>query len=181
MDDIEIVKRIGLGDKRAMHMLYQRYNTQIYAFAMSRVRNAELASDCVHDTMIDVWRSAKSFEGRSAVKSWLFSISRNKLVDALRKQGRMSYVDDVPEQEDTKPNPEAAAIAASERALLHHCLEGLSGSHHAAIRLTFLEELSYPEVADIEGVPVGTIKTRVHHAKKALLHCLERCAAKARR
>ncbi len=163
-----------------MHALYLRYNNQIFAFAMSRVRNAELASDCVHDTMIEVWRVAKSFEGRSAVKTWLFSISRNKLIDAVRKQGKMSYVDEFPEQEDTEPNPEEAAIAASQRALLHHCLEGLSGSHRVAIRLTFLEELTYPEVADIEGVPVGTIKTRVHHAKKALMRCLERCAGKVK-
>ena len=121
MDDIALIKRIGQGDKRAMHALYERYHNHIYAFAMSRVRNSELASDCVHDTMIEVWRSAQSFEGRSAVRTWLFSISRNKLIDALRKQSKMSYVGEVPDQEDTKPDPEAAAIAASERELLHHC------------------------------------------------------------
>ena len=174
MDDVDLINQIGTGDKRAMHALYLRYNDAIYAFAMSRVGNEELASDCVHDTMLDVWRSAAKFAGRSSVKTWLFSIARNKLVDALRKRGKHAYVDEVPEVEDTAPNPEAAAIAAAESARLHHCLEGLSGPQRAAVRLAFLEELSYPQVAEIEAVPVGTIKTRIHHAKQALMRCLER-------
>lgn len=174
MDDVDLVKRIGAGDKRAMHVLYLRYNDAIYAFSVARSGNSDLASDCVHDTMLDVWRSAGKFAGRSSVKTWLFSIARNKLVDALRKRGKHAYVEDVPEIEDTAPNPEAAAIAAAEHARLHHCLEGLSGTQKAAVRLAFFEELSYPEVAEIEAVPVGTIKTRIHHAKQALMRCLER-------
>ncbi len=174
MDDIDLVKQIGEGDRRAMHALYQRYNDAIYAFAAARSGNPDLASDCVHDTMLDVWRSAASFAGKSSVKTWLFSIARNKLVDALRKRGRISYVEEVPEHEDSAPNPEAAAIAAAESARLHHCIAGLSGPQQAAIRLAFLEDLSYPEVAEVEAVPVGTIKTRIHHAKQALMRCLER-------
>lgn len=175
MDDIDLIKQIGAGDKRAMHAFYLRHNEAVYAFAVSRSGNAELASDCVHDTMLDVWRSAGSFAERSSVKTWLFSIARNKLVDALRKQGKLSYVEEVPEHEDTAPNPEAAAIAAAERARLHRCIEGLSGPQRAAIRLAFLEDLTYPEVAEVEAVPVGTIKTRIYHAKQALMRCLERC------
>lgn len=174
MNDIDLVKRIGAGDKRAMHAFYMRHNQAVYAFAVSRSGNAELSSDCVHDTMLDVWRSAVSFAGRSSVKTWLFSIARNKLVDALRKRGKLSYVDEVPEQEDTAPNPEAAAIAAAESTRLHRCIEGLSGPQRTAIRLAFLEDLSYPEIAEIEAVPIGTIKTRIHHAKQALMRCLER-------
>ncbi|MFK7882108.1 RNA polymerase sigma factor [Roseobacter sp.] len=174
MNDIDLVKRIGAGDKRAMHAFYMRHNQAVYAFAVSRSGNAELSSDCVHDTMLDVWRSAVNFAGRSSVKTWLFSIARNKLVDALRKRGKLSYVDEVPEQEDTAPNPEAAAIAAAESTRLHRCIEGLSGPQRTAIRLAFLEDLSYPEIAKVEAVPIGTIKTRIHHAKQALMRCLER-------
>lgn len=173
MDDIDLVKQIGSGDKRAMQGFYMRYNDAVYAFAVSRCGNAELASDCVHDTMLDVWRSASGFAGKSSVKTWLFSIARNKLVDALRKRGKLSYVEEIPEHEDTAPNPEAAAIAAAESARLHRCIERLSGPQRSAIRLAFLEDLSYPEVAEVEAVPVGTIKTRIHHAKQALMRCLE--------
>ncbi|WP_372574982.1 RNA polymerase sigma factor [Ruegeria jejuensis] len=174
MDDTELIERVGAGDKRAMHAFYIRHNDAVYAFAASRYGNAELASDCVHDTMLDVWRSASRFAGRSSVKTWLFSIARNKLVDALRKRGRLSFVDEMPDIEDIEPNPEAAAIAAAEKARLHHCIKGLSGAQQSAIRLAFLEDLTYPEVAEVEDVPVGTIKTRIHHAKQALMRCLEK-------
>ncbi|WP_195821359.1 RNA polymerase sigma factor [Roseobacter sp. MH60115] len=173
MDDIDLVKAVASGDKRAMHAFYMRHNDAVYAFAFSRCGNTDLASDCVHDSMLDVWRSASSFAGKSSVKTWLFSIARNKLIDALRKRGKLSYVDEVPELEDTAPNPEAAAIAAAERERLHHCIEGLSGPQRSAIRLAFLEDLSYPEIAEVEVVPIGTIKTRVFHAKQALMRCLE--------
>lgn len=174
MNDSDLIKGVGLGDKRAMHALYIRYNNALFAFALSRCGNAELASDCVHDTMLDVWRTADRFAGKSSVKTWLFSIARNKLVDALRKRGKLSFVETVPESEDTAPNPEAAAIAAAEKAQLHACLEGLSDTHRSAVRLAFLEDLTYPEISEIEGVPVGTIKTRIFHAKQALMRCLEK-------
>lgn len=156
-----------------MHALYIRYNGALFAFAMSRCNNAELASDCVHDTMLDVMRAASRFSGKSTVKTWLFSIARNKLVDALRKRGKMSFVEQVPESEDQAPNPEAAAIAAADKVRLRRCLEGLSETQHSAIRLAFFEELTYPEISEIEAVPVGTVKTRIHHAKQALMRCLE--------
>lgn len=174
MDDSDLIKGVGLGDKRAMRELYVRYNNALFAFALSRCGNAELASDCVHDTMLDVWRTADRFAGKSSVKTWLFSIARNKLVDALRKRGKLSFVETVPESEDTAPNPEAAAIAAAEKAQLHACLEGLSDTQRSAVRLAFLEDLTYPEISEIEGVPVGTIKTRIFHAKQALMRCLEK-------
>lgn len=173
MDDADLIKRIGSGDKHAMRELYLRYNGALYAFVMSRCRNADLSSDCVHDTMLDVMRSASRFSGKSTVKTWLFAIARNKLVDALRKRGKMSYVEEVPEAEDQSPSPEAAAIAAAESERLRKCIDGLSDTHRSAVRLAFLEELTYPEIAEIEAVPVGTIKTRIYHAKQALMRCLE--------
>ncbi|MFK7836845.1 MAG: RNA polymerase sigma factor [Sulfitobacter sp.] len=172
MDDQDLISGIAAGDRRAMRDLYDRYNDAVYAFAVARCRNEDLASDCVHDTMLDVWRTASRFAGRSTVKTWLFTIARNKLVDALRKRGKLSFVDEVPETADTAPDPEAAAIAASEKQRLYLCLDGLKGLQQAAIRLAFLEDLSYPEIAEIEAVPVGKIKTRIFHAKQALMRCL---------
>ncbi|MEM9913288.1 MAG: sigma-70 family RNA polymerase sigma factor [Pseudomonadota bacterium] len=174
MDDKELIKSIGSGDKSALRELYLRYNGPIYAFLMSRCNNAELCSDCVQDTMLNVIRSASQFSGKASVKTWLFTIARNKLVDALRKRGRLTLVEEFPEHEDSAPNPEAAAVAAQERDRLRSCIDKLSDTHRVAIRLAFFEELTYPEIAEIEDVPVGTIKTRIFHAKQALMKCLEK-------
>lgn len=173
MDDRDLIRRIGSGDKVAMRKLYDRYNGPLYAFLMSRCQNAEVSSDCVHDAMLDVMRVASNFSGKSSVKTWLFTIARNKLVDALRKRGKLSFVEEVPETEDNMPNPEAAAIAADDRERLRGCIEKLSDTQRVAVRLAFIEELTYADIADIEEVPVGTIKTRIFHAKQALMRCLE--------
>ena len=173
MDDRDLIKRIGSGDRTEMRELYARYKGQLYAFLMSRCDNAEVASDCVHDTMLDVMRAASRFSGNSSAKTWLFAIARNKLVDALRKRGRLSFVEEVPESEDHTPNPEAAAVAAADRDRLRRCIGKLRDTQRDAIRLAFLEELTYAEIAEIEEVPVGTIKTRIYHAKQALMRCLE--------
>lgn len=172
IEDADLILRVGTGDKRAMRALYDKYQQAVFAFAHSRCGQADLASDCVHDTMLDVWRTAARFSGKSSVKTWLFAIARNKLVDSLRKRGKLTFVAEVEDGPDTAPSPEAAAIAASDNARLHHCLEGLSDPHRAAIRLAFFEDLTYPEIAEVEAVPVGTIKTRIYHAKQALMRCL---------
>ena len=173
MDEKDVMRRIGTGDKSAMHAFYLHYNDAVYAFVLGRCGDATLAVDCVQDTMLDVWRTAARFQGGSSVKTWLFAIARNKLVDALRKRGKLSFVEEVPEVVDTAPNPEAAAIAAADSSRLHWCLSKLSEVQGTVIRLAFLEELTYPEIAEIEEIPVGTIKTRIFHAKQALMRCLE--------
>lgn len=172
IDDADLVLRVGTGDRRAMRALYDKYQQAVFAFAHGRCGQADLASDCVHDTMLDVWRSAARFSGKSSVKTWLFAIARNKLADIMCKRGRLSFVAEVEDGPDTAPNPEAAAMAASDSARLHECLDGLSDPQRSAIRLAFLEDLTYPEIAEIEAVPVGTVKTRIHHAKQALMRCL---------
>lgn len=171
-DDADLVRRVGEGDRRAMRSLYDAYQQAIFSFAHARCGQADLASDCVHDTMLDVWRTAARFSGKSSVKTWLFAIARNKMVDILRKRGKLSFVAEVEDGPDSAPDPEAAAMAASDNARLHRCIDGLSVPHRAAIRLAFLEDLTYPEIAEVEAVPVGTIKTRIHHAKQALMRCL---------
>jgi len=99
--------------------------------------------DIVHETMMEVWRSAKKFEGRSSLKSWMFSIARNKSIDRNRKGGRLQYTDEV-----------------------------LPPAHRKIIHLVFFQGLGYQEISELENIPVGTVKTRVLHAKKKLAHIL---------
>lgn len=174
MDETALVRRIGSGDKHAMRDLYLRHGDAIYAFLLGRCGDPALARDSVQDTMLDVWRTASRFSGQSSVKTWLFAIARNKLVDALRKRGRLRFVEEVPDSIDEAPDPETAAIAASESSRLRLCLDRLSDTHRTAVRLAFFEDLTYAEIGEIEAVPTGTIKTRIFHAKQALMRCLSK-------
>lgn len=172
MDELALIRRIGSGDQQAMRDLYLKHGDAIYAFLLGRCGDPALARDSVQDTMLDVWRTASRFSGNSSAKTWLFAIARNKLVDALRKRGKLSFVEEVPDSIDEAPNPETAAIAAAESSRLRRCLNKLSNTHRTAIRLAFFEDLTYAEIGEIEAVPTGTIKTRIFHAKQALMRCL---------
>lgn len=171
-DDQELLRRIAQSDQTAMRELYGRYHDPAFGFVMSRGADHAAAADVVHDTMLEVWRSASKYSGKSSVKSWMFAIARNKLVDRFRKSARLSLTDNIPEPPDDAPNPEAIAISLEEAERVRTCLEGLKEDHRTAIRLAFYEDLSYDEISEVEEVPVGTIKTRIFHAKKLLMRCL---------
>ena len=102
----------------------------------------------------------------------MFGIARNKAVDRMRRGAREVLAEPDDSLPDDAPNPEAVVVAASDAARVRECMGRLSDTHRSAIHLAFWRELPYGEIAEIEGVPVGTVKTRILHAKRLLMHCL---------
>lgn len=172
--DSEIIQRIAAGDKAAMRLFFERYQTPLFAFLRGRGADAQTADDAVQDAMLDVWRTANRFEGRANAKTWLFTIGRNKMIDRIRKSSRLSPVEDMPETPDDSPSAEAILIASDDASRVKSCLAKLKPHHMTAIRLAFYEDLTYAQISSIEEVPEGTIKARIYHAKKLLLRCLGR-------
>ncbi|WP_415404064.1 RNA polymerase sigma factor [Tateyamaria sp. SN3-11] len=171
-DDTDLLKRIATGDKGAMRVFFERYQAPLFAFLRSRGADAQAADDAVQDAMLDVWRTAGQFRGNASLKTWLFTIARNKMIDRQRKSARLSVVEEVPETVDDALNAEALLIASQDAERVRACLAGLKPNHLTAMRLAFYEELTYAEIGEIEGSPEGTIKARVHYAKRLLLRCL---------
>lgn len=170
--DQDLLKRVATGDQAAMRVLYERHHDAVYAFIRGRCGDEATAADVVHNAMLEVWRGAARFAGAASVKSWIFTIARNKLVDRYRQGGRLHLVDEVPETADEAPDPEAVAMAARDAGRVRACLDKLKDAHRAVIRLAFFDDLSYDEIGAIERVPVGTVKTRIFHAKQLLMRCL---------
>lgn len=173
MEDTDLIRRVGAGDRAALKTLYERHSDALYKFLRYRLRDPFEASDVTQEVFLEIWRAAARFEGRSSPRTWIFGIARNKAVDRMRRGAREASVPD-PDTEipDEAPDPETIAVRASDAARLRTCISGLSDTHRSAIHLAFYEELPYAEIATIEGVPIGTIKTRVLHAKRLLMHCL---------
>lgn len=173
MDDTDLLRRVGASDREALKALYERHSDALHRFLRYRLRDPFDAGDVVQDVFLEIWRTAARFEGRSSARTWIFGIARNKAVDRMRRRGREVTA---PEPDtgiaDDAPDPEAVAVAASDAVRLRGCIAGLSDIHRSAIHLAFYEELPYAEIAAIEGVPVGTVKSRIMHAKRLLLHCL---------
>lgn len=174
VDDGSLLGRVAMGDRDAMRLLFLRHHDGLFAFLRGRCGDDALAADALQDAMLDVWRGAGRFSGSSSVRTWMFAIARNKLTDRLRRSARVTLTDEPPEQADDAPGPEASVIAAQDAGRVRDCLDALKPDFRTVLRLAFYEDLTYAQIGEIEGVPTGTVKTRVHHAKKLLMRCLGR-------
>lgn len=179
MTDADLLGRIAAGDKAAMKALYERHSDALYHFVRGRLGDAFEAADVMQDTFVEVWRHADRWQGRSTVKTWIFGIARNKAVDRVRRAVRTEVREPDDTLPDEDPTPEAIIAAASDAARVRACIGELGEAMRTAVRLAFFDDLSYPEIAEVEGVPLGTIKTRIHHAKKLLMRCITRTPAAA--
>ncbi|MEM9669171.1 MAG: sigma-70 family RNA polymerase sigma factor [Pseudomonadota bacterium] len=173
-DDGILIQNIAQGDKLAMRTLYERHSAGLSAFVNQRLRDPVEAADIVHDTFMEVWTKASSFQGRSSVRSWMFSIARNKAVDRIRKLAPVQISEPDETIADETPQPEKIIENTQDASRVRTCLGALSDAQRIAITLAFFEDMTYREISSIEGVSEGTIKTRIFHAKKLLMHCLSK-------
>lgn len=162
----------------AMRELYLAHADAVRRFVRSRVRDDFEAADIVHDTMLAVWRNASGFQQRASVRTWILSIARNKTLDHIRKQSRVKLAEPDETIPDDDPSAETVIGAAQDAARVRACVDELSEAHRAAVHLAFFEDMTCAEIAEVEQVPAGTIKTRIYHAKKLIMRCLERCIRK---
>ena len=171
-DDM-LLESIADGGRTAMHILYSRHNVRVYRFILRIVRDSSIAEDLVSQVFLDVWRTAKQFEGRSQVSTWLLSIARFKALTALR-QRRFEDIDqeEVREIADNSETPEASLERSTTNAILRACVAKLSPAHREIINLVYYHEKSVEEVGQIIGIPQSTVKTRMFYARKQLAELL---------
>ena len=164
--DQSLIKAIAGGDRRAMHTLYTRHNVRIYRFILRLVKNAALAEDLVSEVFVDVWRDARSFKGKSQISTWLLAIARNKAISALRRRCDEQLDEEaLAVVEDPADNPQILLEKGDRVAIVQRCLAQLSPSHREVLDLVYYHEKSVDEVAEIVGIPVGTVKTRMFYAR----------------
>jgi RNA polymerase sigma-70 factor (ECF subfamily) len=171
--DEMLLESIAAGGRSAMHILYLRHHVRVYRFVLRIVRDASMAEDLTSQVFLDVWRTARQFERRSQVSTWLLSISRFKALTALR-QRRHEDVDqedvlEIPDQADT---PETSLARNRTRIILRACVAKLSPAHREIINLVYYHEKSVEEVGTIIGIPQSTVKTRMFYARKQLADLL---------
>jgi RNA polymerase sigma-70 factor (ECF subfamily) len=172
-----LLARIAQGQKAAFEQFYDAFYARVYAFALRHLRNPADAAEVLNEAMLEVWRSASRFEGRSKPLTWVFGITHHKVIDRLRRRHKEHHEEFdeelAPELADeTQPSALDALARAENAEQVRRCLERLSGAHRLVVHLAFFEDLSYPEIAEIVGCPVGTVKTRMFHAKEHLKRCL---------
>ena len=167
-----LMRQIATGDQAAFAALYRALEGPTLRFIRSKLNDPHEANDILHEVFMEVWRSAGKFEGRSMVRTWVFGIAYRKTVDAFRKRGSVETHAELPEQEDTSETADMALNAQQEAVHLRSCLDGLSEEQRLAVSLAYFEDMTYDEIAEVAGVPAGTVKSRVFHAKKLLAACM---------
>jgi RNA polymerase sigma-70 factor, ECF subfamily len=171
------IAQIGRGDRTAFERLYRAYQRSLFRYFLHFVHTIELAEELADDVLVEVWKNASRFRGRSKPSVWIFGIAYHKAMDALRRR-RPPVVElhAVAQSlsDDPRQTPEAAAVRDSVRSDIAAALATLSAEHRAVLVLTFNHGYAYNEIAQIVGCPVNTVKTRMFYAKKQLKETLER-------
>ena len=155
-------------DKAAFAALFRHFAPRVKAFLMKSGADATLAEECAQDVMATLWQKAGLFDpSRASVATWVFTIARNRRIDALRKSRR-------PEPEDLpwgpEPEPDQAEVleAQQDTDRLGAALAQLPEKQRALIERAFYGDLSHSEIAAETGLPLGTIKSRIRLALERL-------------
>jgi RNA polymerase sigma-70 factor (ECF subfamily) len=167
-------------ERTALAKLYEREAPALLSYLRLFTADRGLAEEILRDTFLAAWRGAPEFAGRASARSWLFAIARRQAADALRRPRLRAIPEDsagLSELPSDEPGPEDLALAAATRQELAVALAHLSPVHREALELTFRHGLSYSELSEVLGIPLGTVKSRLSYAKRALRALLSDDAA----
>src|SRR4051794_1991403 len=167
--DATLVQRLR-GDRSGdeLRELYRRYAPELFGFATNALGDRELAEEVVQDVFAQVWRRADSYDQRRAsVRTWLYAIARNRIIDVHRRAAvRPKLADD--DALDTAAEVDAALDQAVLRWQVTSALSRLSPPHREVIRLAHYGGLTMREISERTGVPIGTVKSRTSYALRHL-------------
>lgn len=169
-EDAAWLARVADGDEQALRVLYDRHRAQLYRYLWHQMDGEAAAiDDALQEVFLAAWRTAAGFRGQATVATWLFQIAHHR-VAALRAQHAShptTPLDDAHLRTvtDHAPSLEQAVIA---RLDLGAALRRLSPKHREALELVALHGCSLEETAQILGVPLGTVKSRISNARRAL-------------
>ena len=169
--DLALLERIANGDRNALRQLYGTYYHPLLRFIYRITGRLDLAQEGVNDVMLVVWRSVRSFGGRSSVSTWIMGIGYRKALKLLAASRRWTDRFSSAPFDEIVERSEALAEHSDDgdlRDLLDTALRHLSAEHRAVVELTYFYGCSYEEIAQIAACPVNTVKTRMFHARAKL-------------
>lgn len=160
-------------DKQAFASLFRHFAPRVKAFLMRSGADESLAEECAQEVMATLWHKAHMFDpSRASVATWIFTIARNRKIDALRKQRR-------PEPEDLawgaehEPDQADALALQQESEQLGEAIAALPEKQRVLIEQAYFGDLSHREIAENTGLPLGTIKSRIRLALDRLRHAMK--------
>jgi len=167
------VPQARVGEPAAWDALFRRYQLPLYVFVFELVRDDQAALDIVQETFIAAVRHLGSLRDDDKFGSWLFGIAHQKCVQRWRKR-REVLLDEIPEPaEELDDGPDDLLIRREQETEFMNLLNQLPPPQRSVLLLHFLEEFPLEEIARITETNLGTVKSRLHYAKRALRKLLE--------
>ncbi len=175
--DLELVRAFARRDGTAAGELYSRFAPRIFGLGMVMLGNPSQAEDLVQDTFVKVWRKADTYEeARGSLDTWILLIARSLAIDLLRRrvlETRILTEKERPSEASDEPGPERIAETMDLADRAKRAMGALTPQQRAAIELAYFGGKTSSEVAELEGIPVGTAKTRIRTALIRLREALE--------
>ncbi|MDQ4144199.1 MAG: sigma-70 family RNA polymerase sigma factor [Actinomycetota bacterium] len=165
--DPDVVRAAQNGDAGAFEHLVRRYQGEVWRLCLQLLRDKTLADDVTQEAFVRAYRFLPRYRGESKFSTWLFSISRNCAWDEMRRAGRRRRMRDRLEAERPRP-PGDMSVGIEVR----ESLALLPFELREPVIFIDMFGCSYKEVAEILGLPVGTVKSRVHRGREQLAHRL---------
>ncbi|HYV47371.1 MAG TPA: sigma-70 family RNA polymerase sigma factor [Myxococcaceae bacterium] len=179
-DDLTLVKRVKTGDQRAFKLLVERYQRKIYAVALGMVKDKEEALDVSQEAFVKVYKYLDHFKGDSSFYTWLYRITVNICIDALRKKqalrGEQVELDEAVKMDTAEANigalgsrlgtnPQKSALRKELAEKIQQALETVPEKHRAILLLREVEGMSYEDLSRTLQIPKGTVMSRLFHAR----------------
>jgi RNA polymerase sigma-70 factor (ECF subfamily) len=167
-----LVVRCQAGDRAAFEELVVLYQPRLRYFLQHMVRDADRVDDLLQEVWFDVFRQIARLADPGAFRAWLYQVARHRAFRELRKRRPpLCALDGVelPAEDEGEDD-----FSAEDAARVHAALDRLAPEQREVLLLRFIEEMSYEEVARVTGCPLGTVRSRLHYAKRALRRAIER-------
>ena len=183
LDETALIKKIKDGDLDAFSHLVRSYEKKAFNFTYRMLKDVHLAEDATQEAFLRVFSKIDTFRGNSSFSTWFYTILNNICLDILRKKSRQAETTTLYQQnddeefelqiEDTSPGPHERLQKKDALKSLEKAISKLSKEHKAVIILRDIEDKEYDEIAQILGISLGTVKSRLSRARLALRKILE--------
>jgi RNA polymerase sigma-70 factor (ECF subfamily) len=168
--DEELIRRFVGGDKAAFGALVSRHEQRVYNVALRMLGRPEDARDAAQDAFLSAMRSLPNFRGDAAFSTWLHRVTINACYDILRKGKRVQLAAAADEEQGRAEGPPAPDHADTSAAAIdvQRALVRVPEEFRAVLVLHDVQDLSYDQIGEALGIPVGTVKSRLHRARVSL-------------
>jgi RNA polymerase sigma factor (sigma-70 family) len=173
--EAELVSLLKDRDDRAFSYLYDHYSSALYSIIAQIVNEAEIANDVLQEVFVNIWRKIESYDHtKGRLFTWMLNIARNASIDTLRSR---SYQNSRKNQSLPSHVDWNIAGLSSQPQIdnigLNKLLEKLKTEHRTLIELAYFKGYTHEEIAEIEDMPLGTVKTRIRNALIQLRHLIK--------